>query len=480
MSEAPGKKQAHVFLFDAVTINQFYYGVWAQKSDRRVDFKTPEYWALTAKLCERGKLDGIFFADLAAAPNTHRDSYDPAGRDGAFFPAYDPLLVAGIIAAEHHRPRHRRHRADHLDAPLPDRALVLHARPPEPRPGGLEHRLLQHPGGGARLRPRASAHLRRVLRARRRVPRGRLQALGGVVGRGRGRRRQGGARLRAARTRSTRSATAATTSPSTPRTTSIPAPQRLPVLAQASGTARGTAFAAKNAELILVGGPTRAYCAENIRGIHAAAAEAGRAPGSVKTTALVDVIVGPTREAARAKAEEYDSFITLEGALAFAESRLNPEEHADDVALADLVAVRGDPGDRRRRPLLRRPHGRRGEGELPLPAPAPPRGRHAGRSRRRDRILARRRRRSTRSTCASGTASTRSPSSSSWSSPSCSGAAASGPPTDPARRCASGSSTPGPGSAPSTPPTATATPSPQSPTERTTHRCPASASTPSR
>ena len=48
-----------------------------------------------------------------------------------------------------------------------------------------------------------------------------------------------------------------------------PGPQRLPVLAQASGTARGTAFAAKNAELILVGGPTREYCAENIRGIHA-------------------------------------------------------------------------------------------------------------------------------------------------------------------------------------------------------------------
>lgn len=101
MSGAPdpgsGVKQAHVFLFDAVTINQFYYGVWAQKSDRRVEFNTPEFWTTTAKLCERGKLDGIFFADLAAGPNNHRDSYDPAGRDGAFFPAYDPLLVAGII-----------------------------------------------------------------------------------------------------------------------------------------------------------------------------------------------------------------------------------------------------------------------------------------------------------------------------------------------------------------------------------------------
>ena len=64
---------------------------------------------------------------------------------------------------------------------------------------------------------------------------------------------------------------------------------------------------------------------------------AGRAPGSVKTTALVDVIVGATREEAEAKAAEYDSFVTLEGALTFAESELNPEEHDDDVTVAELV-----------------------------------------------------------------------------------------------------------------------------------------------
>jgi long-chain alkane monooxygenase len=116
-----------------------------------------------------------------------------------------------------------------------------------------------------------------------------------------------------------------------------PGPQRVPVLAQASGTARGVAFAARNAELVLVGGPSREVVAENIGIVQDAAAVAGRAPGSVKTTALVDVIVGASRAEAEAKAAEYDSYVTLEGALTFAESELNPEEHDDDVTVAELV-----------------------------------------------------------------------------------------------------------------------------------------------
>jgi long-chain alkane monooxygenase len=333
----PGKKQAHVFLFDAVTINQFYYGVWAQPDDRRVEFNTPEYWVETARLAERGLFDGIFFADLAAGPSTHRDSYDPAGRDGAFFPAYDPLLAAAIVASHTEdlgivvtvpttwthpfRTVRSFSTLDHLSRGRAGWNIVFSNTPAAARAYGHERPLTSDEyyaladefidvayklwegswDDGAVVADKDA----RVYVA--------PGAVHSVEHEGEH------FRLDAANYVD-------------------PGPQRLPVLAQASGTARGTAFAAKNAELILVGGPTRAYCADNIRGIHAAAAEAGRAPGSVKTTALVDVIVGATREEAEAKAAEYDSFVTLEGALAFAESRLNPEEHADDVRIDDLVA----------------------------------------------------------------------------------------------------------------------------------------------
>jgi len=338
VSEAPGKKRGHVFLFDAVTINQFYYGVWAQEGDRRVDFKAPEYWAVTAKLCEQGKLDGIFFADLAAGPNTHRDSYDPAGRDGAFFPAYDPLLAAGIIAANTtdlgivvtvpttwthpYRVVRSFSTLDHLSRGRAGWNIVFSNTPAAARAYGRERPLTSDEyyaladefmevsyklwegswDDGAVI---ADKEERVYVRP------DSVHAIG---------HRGHHFRVDAANYVD-------------------PGPQRLPVLAQASGTARGVAFAAKNAELILVGGPSRSYVAENVAVVQDAAAAAGRAPGSVKTTALVDVIVGPTREAAQAKADRYDSFITLEGALAFAESRLNPEEHDDDVALADLVAA---------------------------------------------------------------------------------------------------------------------------------------------
>jgi FMN-dependent oxidoreductase (nitrilotriacetate monooxygenase family) len=332
----PGKKLAHVFLFDAVTINQFYYGVWAQPDDRRVEFNTPEYWVETARLCERGLLDGIFFADLAAGPNTHRDSYDPAGRDGAFFPAYDPLLAAGIIASHTtdlgivvtvpttwthpYRVVRSFSTLDHLSRGRAGWNIVFSNTPAAARAYGRERPLTSD---------EYYALADEFIEVAYKLWEGSWDE-GAVVA-----------------DKDARTYVAPGTVRSIEHSGELfqvdaanyvdPGPQRLPVLAQASGTARGTAFAAKNAELILVGGPTREYCADNIRGLQQAALDAGRAPGSVKTTALVDVIVGASREEAQKKADLYDSFITLEGALAFAESQLNPEEHADVVRLSDLV-----------------------------------------------------------------------------------------------------------------------------------------------
>jgi FMN-dependent oxidoreductase (nitrilotriacetate monooxygenase family) len=330
------KKLAHIFLFDAVTINQFYYGVWAQGDDRRVEFNTPEFWVETARLCERGLLDGIFFADLAAGPNTHRDSYDPAGRDGAFFPAYDPLLAAGIIASHTtdlgivvtvpttwthpYRVVRSFSTLDHLSRGRAGWNIVFSNTPAAARAYGRE---------GPLTSDEYYALADEFIDVAYKLWEGSWD-VGAVVA-------DKDARVYVAPGTVHGVEHAGEHFTIDAANYVDPGPQRLPVLAQASATARGAAFAAKNAELILVGGPTREYVADNIRTLQAAALEAGRAPGSVKTTALVDVIVGVTREEAQAKADHYDSFVTLEGALAFAESTLNPEEHADDVRIADLV-----------------------------------------------------------------------------------------------------------------------------------------------
>jgi long-chain alkane monooxygenase len=333
---APTKKRAHVFLFDAVTINQFYYGVWAQPDDRRVEFGTPQFWVETARLCERGLLDGIFFADLAAGPRVHRDSYDPAGRDGVFFPAYDPALVAGLIAGQ-----------------TADLGIVVTMPTTWSDPFRLARSFstLDHLAGGragwnivfSNTRAAARAHGREVP-----LTSDEYYALadefidvtyklwegswddGAVVADKQNRVYVAPGTVRSIEHAGEHFGVDAASYVD-------PGPQRVPVLAQASGTARGVAFAARNAELVLVGGPSRKVVAEHVRVVQDAAAAAGRAPGSVKTTALVDVIVGATRAEAEAKAAEYDSYVTLEGALTFAESELNPEEHDDDVTVAELV-----------------------------------------------------------------------------------------------------------------------------------------------
>ena len=96
----------------------------------------------------------------------------------------------------HRAPRLRRHRRHRLRAPLPVRPPPRHARPPHGRPRGLErgHRLpaLRRPEHG----PGRPDGARRALRARRRVPRRRLQAPRGLVGGRRRRLRQGVRRVR--------------------------------------------------------------------------------------------------------------------------------------------------------------------------------------------------------------------------------------------------------------------------------------------
>jgi FMN-dependent oxidoreductase (nitrilotriacetate monooxygenase family) len=330
------KRQAHIFLFDAVTINQFYYGVWAQEDDRRIEFNTPEYWVETARLCERGVLDGIFFADLAAGPNTHRDSYDPAGRDGAFFPAYDPMIAAAIIAGhtddlgivvtmpttwtEPYRLVRGFSTLDHLSRGRAGWNIIFSNTPAAARAYGRDLPLTSD---------EYYSLAAEFLDVSYKLWEGSWDD-GAVVADKAGRVYVKPGAVRGIEHVGEHFAVDAANYVD-------PSRQRVPVLAQASGTPRGVAFAAKNAELVLVGGPTREYVAESVRIVQEAATAAGRAPGSVKTTALVDVIVGATREEAQAKADEYDSFITLEGALAFAESKLNPEEHDDDVRLSDLV-----------------------------------------------------------------------------------------------------------------------------------------------
>jgi long-chain alkane monooxygenase len=95
-----------------------------------------------------------------------------------------------------------------------------------------------------------------------------------------------------------------------------PSPQRTPVLYQAGASARGTAFAARHAEVVFLTMADPASGAPQVAALRAEVARAGRDPNSVKVLQGSMVMVGADRADAKAKARLYNELWSGEGQLA--------------------------------------------------------------------------------------------------------------------------------------------------------------------
>ncbi len=95
-----------------------------------------------------------------------------------------------------------------------------------------------------------------------------------------------------------------------------PSPQRTPLLFQAGASARGRQFAARHAECVFVNGPSERVVAPIVADIRRRAAAAGRDPAEILVYTMMTVVTAPTGAAARAKLEDYRSYVSEEGALA--------------------------------------------------------------------------------------------------------------------------------------------------------------------
>ena len=97
---------------------------------------------------------------------------------------------------------------------------------------------------------------------------------------------------------------------------SEPSPQRTPVIFQAGASTRGRRFAARHAEAIFVGGPSKHVLKTYVDALRASAVEQGRRADDLVIYNMHTVIVGETDAEAREKYAEYRSYISHEGALA--------------------------------------------------------------------------------------------------------------------------------------------------------------------
>jgi alkanesulfonate monooxygenase len=94
-----------------------------------------------------------------------------------------------------------------------------------------------------------------------------------------------------------------------------PSPQRTPVLFQAGASPRGRAFAARHAECVFLSGMKPRQVANNVKDIRSLAAANGRDPRDLLFFPKATVIVAATEKEAKAKFDEYQSYVSIEGAL---------------------------------------------------------------------------------------------------------------------------------------------------------------------
>jgi FMN-dependent oxidoreductase (nitrilotriacetate monooxygenase family) len=94
-----------------------------------------------------------------------------------------------------------------------------------------------------------------------------------------------------------------------------PSPQRTPLIYQAGASSRGRQFAATHAECVFINGPSKQVIAPIVADLRRRAAAAGRNPAEILIFTMMTVITAATSEAARAKLEDYRSYVSEEGAL---------------------------------------------------------------------------------------------------------------------------------------------------------------------
>lgn len=290
-------------------------GLWRHPHDRSHEYKHTSHWVELARLLERGKFDGLFLADVVGVYDVYEGSPDTALREAVQVPTNDPLLVIPPMAEA----------TEHLAF-----AATVNLSHEAPLPFARRMSTLDHMTSG---------------RIGWNVVTGYLDS--GAKGSGQSKQVSHDIRYDIAEEfmsiqygfwegswendalRRDRDAGVFTDPAKIHRVTHEgeyfrvdgihlcePSPQRTPVLYQAGSSSKGTAFAARHAECVFIGGNSRTKMSADVAKLRALAVEAGRAPSDILVLALATVITAATDEEAQAKFEDYKQYVSPSGALA--------------------------------------------------------------------------------------------------------------------------------------------------------------------
>ncbi|SFQ34967.1 LLM class flavin-dependent oxidoreductase [Variovorax sp. 770b2] len=300
--------------FDMNTVGHISHGLWRHPRDRSIDYKRMPYWLDLARTLERGLFDGLFLADVSGVYDVWGGSPDAALRHAIQVPINDPAVLvsamasvtrhlgfgitATISAESPHTFARRMSTLDHLSEGrigwnivtgfLDSSARALGQSAPLSHDArydradefmDLVYQLWETSwDDDAVVADRASGiytEPARVRRIRHEGPAYRLDAMHLCE----------------------------------------PSPQRTPLLFQAGASPRGTAFAARHAEVVFVPNQGLKATAQVIRKLEAALTAVGRTRDSVRFVTTLQVVTGRTDTEARERFDEYRGYAQPEAGL---------------------------------------------------------------------------------------------------------------------------------------------------------------------
>ncbi|GLZ85609.1 N5,N10-methylene tetrahydromethanopterin reductase [Metapseudomonas resinovorans] len=307
-------KQIRLNAFAMNAVGHLSPGLWRHPRDQARRYTDIHYWIELAQTLERGKIDGLFLADVLGVYDVYQGGPEQALRTAAQVPVNDPLLLVPAMAAA----------TRHLGFGVTASVSFEHPYPFARRMSTLDHLTGGRAGwnivtsyleSGARnigLKQQLNHEQRYALAAEYLEVCYKLweaswdeNAVVADVERG-------------------VYADPAKVHPITHKGAhfdvpgfhlSEPSPQRTPVLYQAGASSRGKAFAAANAECVFVAAPTRHILRNQVADLRHQAELAGRKGSDIKVFNQLTVIVAPTDAEAQAKWREYREFASHDGAL---------------------------------------------------------------------------------------------------------------------------------------------------------------------
>ncbi|OPG04621.1 LLM class flavin-dependent oxidoreductase [Microbispora sp. GKU 823] len=301
--------------FAMTVVGHVSAGLWRHPSDRASEYTTLSYWTDLARLLESGGFDALFLADALGHLDVFGGTPDASLRNAAQSPVNDPLLLVSAMAAA------TRHLGFGITVSTTYEQPYLLARKFTTLDHLTEGRIawnvvtsvLDSAARNLGL-DRQIAHDERYDRAQEFLDVTYKLWEGSWEDDAVVRDRERGVYTDPAKVHPIGHKGRYYTVPG-PHL-SEPSPQRTPVIFQAGTSPRGREFAARNAEVVFLGGTNAASIRRAVTDIKERAAALGRRPESVKFITSVTVVTGPDDESARRKYEDYLSYTSVEAALA--------------------------------------------------------------------------------------------------------------------------------------------------------------------